>query len=162
MPSLEDTFFITGGFQLMSSVFSSCGRCPTPTAKVCFLSSVYLKWPCPRSWAFLSLNVLISWIKLHSWSQSSGYSHRPRSVNLIASSIAGDSYSFTYSLVIQVVEGHFTVAPLTKKLKSKSDSNCFVAVFNCMIVMSLSIIQWSTLIPNLTFNLILCIPLCYL
>lgn len=80
-----------------------------------FLSSVYLKWPCSRSWPFLSLDVLIWWIKLHSWSQSSSCSHKTRkSFSLISSMLEGECWRDV---------GTLQFPPFNKNLKSKSDPN---------------------------------------
>lgn len=84
----------------LSDSVSFLGREPNTHCQSLFsLNSVYPKWPCSRSWPFLSLDVLISWIKLCSWSQSNGYSHKPREV-LISSVFAGVTYSFIYNLLL--------------------------------------------------------------
>lgn len=98
MPVLpvEDTFIITGCLWLLGPVSFLWAVPNTHCQSLFSLSPVYLKWPCSKSWPFLSLDVLILWIKLSSWSQSSGYSHRPRrNVNVISSVLAEESCSWT-------------------------------------------------------------------
>lgn len=68
----EDAALRTGCFQLLDSASFLWAVPDTRCQSLFSLSSVYLEWPCSRGWPFLSLDVLISWIKLCSWSQSSG------------------------------------------------------------------------------------------
>lgn len=98
---LKYVFFITGCLELLDSVFP--WRVPNiHWQNLLCLNSVCLKWPCSRSWPCLLLDVLTSWIKLHSWSQSSGYFHRPRKV-LLNPVLTGETYSFTYKFLLERV-----------------------------------------------------------
>lgn len=67
-----DAALRTGCFQLLDSASFLWARPDTRCQSLFSLSSVYLEWPWSRGWPFLSSDVLISWIKLCSWSQSSG------------------------------------------------------------------------------------------
>lgn len=68
----EDAALRTGCFQPLDSASFLWAVPDTRCQSLFSLSSVYLEWPCSRGWPFLSSDVLISWIKLCSWSQSSG------------------------------------------------------------------------------------------
>ena len=126
----------------LSDSVSFLGREPNTHCQSLFsLNSVYPKWPCSRSWPFLSLDVLISWIKLCSWSQSNGYSHKPREV-LISSMFVGVTYSFIYKLLL-AGEGtlhHCSHLPKNWNLNLTIIVIVVVAVFRCTIMISLYII----------------------
>ena len=75
------TFFIADCLELLDSVSFLWGESnihPLPTFVFSELS--LSKVAMLQELTFSFLDVLISWIKLHGWSQSSGYSHKPKEV----------------------------------------------------------------------------------
>lgn len=146
VPQGEDTFIITGCLWLRGPVSFLWAVPNTHCQSLFSLSPVYLKWPRSKSWPFLSSDVLILWIKLCSWSQSSSCSSRPRrNVNVISSVLAGESYSLTYMSSLEGVEGA-SLLPLFGK-KSQFDFHCYYSLRDCDIF--LHVIEWDKFRPHL-------------